>query len=202
VNETTQENQPRAGQELSPRALELLDAAQRLTQERGFNAFSYADLAEQVGIRTASIHYHFKSKASLGRALMERYTARLEESLAEMDAQESSSRSRLERFIDIHRATQAEGLICLCGSMASDAVTLDDELSEAIDAYLAEAESWVCRTIEQGVVEGEFSPTAEVGDLAASLVSGLQGALIVCRARATGSVLDSVQRSFFTSLGG
>ena len=52
----------------------ILDAAQVLVQEVGFNGFSYAHIAEKVGIRTASIHYHFPNKEDLGEALITRYT--------------------------------------------------------------------------------------------------------------------------------
>ena len=63
----------------------LLNTAQGLIQTRGFNAFSYKDLAEAVGIRTASIHYHFPAKAELGVALMERYIADLNQALENID---------------------------------------------------------------------------------------------------------------------
>src|SRR5579862_1588267 len=51
----------------------ILDIAQRLIQSRGYNAFSFDDLAEELDIRTASIHYHFPTKADLGIALLRRY---------------------------------------------------------------------------------------------------------------------------------
>ena len=52
---------------------QLLDVAQRLVQARSYNAFSFKDLAAEIGIRTASIHYHFRTKGDLGVALMQRY---------------------------------------------------------------------------------------------------------------------------------
>jgi len=51
---------------LSDTAERILDIAQDLIQRRGFNAFSYHDIAAPMGIRKASIHYHFPSKADLG----------------------------------------------------------------------------------------------------------------------------------------
>ena len=50
-----------------------LDVAERLVQTRGFNGFSYADIAEALGVTKASLHYHFPSKADLGQRLIERY---------------------------------------------------------------------------------------------------------------------------------
>ena len=46
-----------------------MDSAQHLVQTRGYHAFSYADIAEEVGSRKASIHYYFPSKTDLGKAL-------------------------------------------------------------------------------------------------------------------------------------
>ena len=45
---------------------QILDIAQRLVQTRGFNAFSYADIANELNVSKASLHYHFTSKAKLG----------------------------------------------------------------------------------------------------------------------------------------
>ena len=103
---------------------ELLDAAQAMIQERGFNAFSYKDLAEVVGIRTASIHYHFAAKTDLALALMKRYSGELESALAVIDRPGRGARARLERFIDLYRQTAKRGAICLCGSLGADLETL------------------------------------------------------------------------------
>ena len=56
----------------------ILDVAERLVQTRGFNGFSYADIAVQLGITKASLHYHFATKAELGRTLIARYTGAFE----------------------------------------------------------------------------------------------------------------------------
>ncbi len=57
-------------------ATQILDVAERLVQNRGFNGFSYADVASELGISKPSLHYHFASKADLGEALMRRYGER------------------------------------------------------------------------------------------------------------------------------
>ena len=51
----------------------ILDVAERLVQTRGFNAFSYADVARALHVTKASLHYHFPTKARLGERLVERY---------------------------------------------------------------------------------------------------------------------------------
>lgn len=178
----------------------LLDTAQELIQTRGFNAFSFRDLAHAADIKTASVHYHFPTKGDLVLALMERYSARLQSSLAEIDGRCRTSKSRLERFIDHYRDTGARGVACLCGSLATDMETLPSPVQDAVRTYLDDSEAWVRATIDAGRKSGEFRPTGRSADLAAALVTGLQGALLLGRARREAN-LGPVARGFFVALG-
>ncbi|MCA9001857.1 MAG: TetR/AcrR family transcriptional regulator [Planctomycetes bacterium] len=178
----------------------LLDAAQSLVQERGFNAFSYRDLAEAVGIRTASIHYHFKTKGELGKSLIDRYRTRLEEALAVIDGKNTSSIAKLKAFIGIYKQTESKGAICLCGSMASDWETLDAEVRSAVAAYLAFSENWVAKQLRAGVQSGEYPLTTKPADAAASLIACLQGGLILSRTRSGGGVVSRIQANFLGAL--
>ena len=182
-------------------ATQLLDAAQLLVQERGFNAFSYKDLASAVGIRTASIHYHFQTKADLGKALMVRYLAQLEQTLGEFDRKGGKNRSKLKKFIGLYRATEERGAICLCGSLAADLKTLPEDLQSVVTAYLDESEKWVIEKIRNGVRSGEFALGGTAASLASTLVAGLQGGLILARAQSPCSTtLDNVERAFCGAL--
>src|SRR5688500_19860163 len=64
----------------------ILDSAERLVQTRGFNGFSYADVAAELGVTKASLHYHFPGKAELGEALIGRYATRFATALEQIDA--------------------------------------------------------------------------------------------------------------------
>jgi TetR/AcrR family transcriptional regulator, transcriptional repressor for nem operon len=77
---------------------ELLGLAETLVRTPGYNGFSYRDLAEQIGITTASIHYHFPTKGDLGEALIENEREVIARNLAQLDAAEKDPRRRLERF--------------------------------------------------------------------------------------------------------
>ena len=54
---------------------QLLTVAADLLQRVGYASFSFRDLAEAVGIRAASVHYHFPTKADLGVALVDWFRA-------------------------------------------------------------------------------------------------------------------------------
>ena len=184
----------------SDTATQILDAAQQLIQERGFNSFSYKDLAVSVGIRTASIHYHFRTKADLGIALMERYLGELNRTLVAIDKKGRTHKAKLKSYIKIYRDTESRGAICLCGSMAADRETLTAALQELVTVFLERSESWVAEQIAEGVRAGEFAYPGKPKDAAISLVSSLQGALILSRAARGGQRLESLQRVFLSTL--
>ena len=66
---------------------EILRCARSLLIEGGYNGFSYADIAKVVGIRNASIHHHFPSKADLVRTLVARYREEAEAGIAALERQ-------------------------------------------------------------------------------------------------------------------
>jgi TetR/AcrR family transcriptional repressor of nem operon len=179
----------------------LLDRAQELIQNRGYNAFSYRDLAEDIGIKTASIHYHFPSKQDLGAALMQRYHGELNLALGRIDQSGQTQLQKIKGFIKLYSVTEKHHAICLCGSLAADRETLPQALQEAVDSYLQRSEEWVAEQIRKGLASGEFKTKTDPRDLGAALVSGLQGGLIVARAR-NRPMLQIVQRVFLQGLMG
>ena len=72
----------------------LLNEAETLIRTRGYAAFSYADLSERVGIRKASIHHHFPTKAELGGALIDGYLVKFENALQTILVEEKSAGAR------------------------------------------------------------------------------------------------------------
>src|SRR3954452_1989467 len=92
----------RRDQDDADTATRILDVAERLVQIRGFNGFSYADIAAQLGITKASLHYHFAGKAELGDALVERYATRFAEALDAIDAQAGDAPAKLHAYADIY----------------------------------------------------------------------------------------------------
>src|SRR6202162_2849636 len=80
----------------------ILDVAERLLQTRGYNAFSYADIAQSLHITKASLHYHFPTKAELGRRLIERYGISFLHALAAIDQTSADAGEQLRRYVDIY----------------------------------------------------------------------------------------------------
>src|ERR671929_772591 len=93
----------------------ILDTAERLVQSRGFNGFSYADIAAELGVTKASLHYHFATKAELGEALMERYAARFGAALAEIEARPDDAAAKLAAYAELYASVLSDQRMCLCG---------------------------------------------------------------------------------------
>src|ERR1700722_14182508 len=80
----------------------ILDIAERLVQTRGFNNFSYADIATELGMTTASLHYHYPGKAELGHALITRYAQRFADALGRIDRDLPDARAKLEAYARLY----------------------------------------------------------------------------------------------------
>src|SRR3954451_15518134 len=83
-------------------ATQILDVAERLAQSRGFNGFSYADVASELKITKAGLHYHFAGKADLGEALVGRYAARFAAALEAIDEADGRAPAKLEAYARIY----------------------------------------------------------------------------------------------------
>src|SRR3954452_7466527 len=93
----------------------ILDVAERLVQLRGFNGFSYADIAADLGITTASLHYHFRGKGELGQALITRYAARFSDALVVIDRDLPDARTKLEAYTGLYADVLRGERMCMCG---------------------------------------------------------------------------------------
>src|SRR5882757_1774201 len=92
----------------------ILNIAEQLAQTRGYNGFSYADIAAQLGVTKASLHYHFPSKAELGRALIARYDAVFAKALEKIDQETREPAEKLARYVGLYDAVMRNDRMCLC----------------------------------------------------------------------------------------
>ena len=181
---------------------QLLDVAQELAQKRGYNAFSYRDLAERVGIRSASIHHHFPAKADLGRALVARYRERFADALRRIAAGSGDAPAKLAAYVELFRATYEQGArLCLGGMFAADLPTLPTEVQEQVRGFYADNEAWLTRLLDAGRRSSELDFEGTPRDAAAALLDGLEGALLAARAHGTVARFTRASRWLLLSLG-
>ncbi|WP_457654692.1 TetR/AcrR family transcriptional regulator [Rhodocaloribacter sp.] len=163
---------------MTPTSERLLDAAQALVQRRGFNAFSFRDLASRLGITNAGIHYHFPKKADLGRALIARYRRNVAEALTEVDRTAGSAMDRLKGFVAIYADGLRKERLCLGIMLASETITLPDEVQDEVRSFFAALENWLTRVLEDGRTAGEFHFEGAAEDEAALVLSTVEGAML------------------------
>ncbi len=159
----------------------ILDVAERLVQNRGFNGFSYADVAAELRVTKASLHYHFASKAELGVALISRYRERFAEALAAVDGEGKDAPGKLEAYANLYLDVLRKERMCLCGMLASEYQTLPEPMQDAVLGFFDENELWLERVLDQAEREGSLRLTGSKNDTARTIVSGLEGAMLVAR---------------------
>lgn len=165
----------------------ILDVAQDLVQERGFNAMGYTDISRILGIRNASIHYYFPKKTEMGTALVRRYRQRLEGQLRGIDEAAVSPAEQLEHYFAVYRAVVHEdGKICLCTVLAGDYNTLPQEMQGEVRAFFELNEAWLTKVFGAGQADRtlRFSGTPE--QAAYSFLANLEGTMLLTRS--TGDV--------------
>ncbi len=162
-------------------ATQILDVAERLVQVRGFNGFSYADVAAELKITKAALHYHFAGKAELGEALVARYAARFAEALTGVEARTPDASARLDAYADLYLGVLREQRMCLCGMMAAEYQTLPTPMQHAVVRFFDENERWLVRVLEKGREEGTLTFAGPPHETARMIVSGLEGAMLVAR---------------------
>jgi TetR/AcrR family transcriptional repressor of nem operon len=170
----------------------ILDVAERLVQRRGFNGFSYADVARELGMTKAALHYHFPGKAELGERLVQRYGERFAEALAVIDDQAVPAAERLVAYCDVYRRVLLDGRMCLCGMLAADYHTLADPMRAAVARFFEENETWVARVLELGRRDGSLAVSEPVPDAARTVIAALEGAMLVARPFESAAVFDAV----------
>jgi TetR/AcrR family transcriptional repressor of nem operon len=159
----------------------ILDIAEGLVQTRGFNNFSYADIATELGITKASLHYHFPGKAELGYALITRYGERFSEALSQIDRDLPDARAKLKAYAGLYADVLRGKRMCMCGILAAEFQTLPKPMRSEVIRFFDENEKWLAGILAQGKADRTLSYSGAVEDIAQSILSTLEGAMLVAR---------------------
>jgi TetR/AcrR family transcriptional regulator, transcriptional repressor for nem operon len=159
----------------------ILDVAQRLVQTRGFNAFSYADIAAELGVTKASLHYHFPAKDQLGERLVTRYSQAFLQALEKLERVGAGAPTRLRGYARLYDKVLRDDRMCLCGMLAADQATLPSPMRARLKEFFDANETWLAAVLERGRAEGELHFAGAAVEEARMLVGALQGAMLVAR---------------------
>lgn len=136
---------------------EIIESAERLLQEKGWNGWSYADISEEIGIKKASIHYHFKNKEALGLALIQGYQRKIFEELKKIQLSKETTHHKLEQFFQIfENVLRGHNLFCLCGMLVADFYTLSPEMRQVLLHFFDDLEGWLSSLLREGLEKKSY----------------------------------------------
>lgn len=158
----------------------LIELTDTLIQQNGYQGFSYADLAKTLGIRKASIHYHFQTKTDLGIAYCEYKKAgflALEATLQQLPA----GKARLKGYMEAFLACADTGQMCGVYAMMSDCNLFEPPLQEAVNRLAQTDLRILTAVLLSGKESGELFFSAPAEDVAMIVASSIKGALMLNR---------------------
>ncbi|PHV36932.1 TetR/AcrR family transcriptional regulator [Janthinobacterium sp. BJB304] len=157
----------------------LLKSAEIQLRSKGYAAFSYADLSEEIGIRKASIHHHFPTKENLGVALITQYIDLFTEKLQAIDAAQTDPLERLREFSGLFLASANDRLLPLCGALAAEMAALPASLQELGRRLIVTQLSWMEKNLILAAQLSGKTPAKSAKDCALMLLSALEGASFI-----------------------
>lgn len=156
----------------------ILDTGEKLLLKKGFNGFSYADIAAELGIRNASIHYHFPGKCDLGLAIIRRARQRFSRWSARKETEMMADWEKLDDFFQIYRnyMTKSES-VCLSGALETDFTTLPAPMQEETRGLVSDLLTWMDTFLNGGRKRGTFAFPGTSRQQAIVILAVMQGGL-------------------------
>lgn len=157
---------------------QLEDRAEEYIRSGGFGSFSFRDLARDLGIKSASVHYHFPTKSDLGTAVANRYNQRFKNALPDPTTTNQSAEELLRHYIRMfHTEMMQANRICLCAVLSVERATLSDDMKAALQAFYTLNLDWLTAVFASERT-GSALPRSHAHQRACQILSTLQGALI------------------------
>ena len=173
----------------------IMDLAETFIQEKGFNGFSYAHIASELGVKNAAIHYHFPTKEDLSIAVIKRYRDRFQLWVNNSRVKDLAPEKKLDWFLSIYNDMRVDqGKVCLVGSMEVEFNTIPEGLQAEVEALHREMLAWLQGMLKEGLDAGVFHFHGEPANKAALILSSLQGALQMARALGTKKFRDVIEQ--------
>jgi TetR/AcrR family transcriptional repressor of nem operon len=165
---------------------QLISEAELLVRKRGYSGFSYAHLAEAVGVRKASIHHHFPTKTDLALTLVGAYEARYDEALDTILEMTPNGVARVEAYATLYLEGLEKGLGCLCAVLAVEMDTLPSQLRDGVTRFFVKHIKWLETVLANGIADGTIRPDVDPPSYARMIISSLEGALMMERLLGSG----------------
>ncbi|MHC2332663.1 TetR/AcrR family transcriptional regulator [Bradyrhizobium sp. USDA 4454] len=162
----------------------ILDVAQSLIVAGGYNGFSYADISDAIGIRKASIHHHFPTKADLVSALVDRYRQQTELGLRSLQEQSARPGDQLQSYVNFWQTCIRDGSLsfCVCAMLAGEMPMLPDEVATRVRGHFHHLAGWLASVLRAGAEQRAVRLDRPPEDEAQMLMASVHGAMLSARA--------------------
>jgi TetR/AcrR family transcriptional regulator, transcriptional repressor for nem operon len=175
----------------------ILDAANALLIERGYSAFSYADIAETVKIRKPSIHHHFPTKADLVVAVLKRHREKIASGMKALDDQVENPYVRIRNYFKFWEGCIQDGSLSFCigALLAAEMPSLPQNVQAEVRLHFSMLTEWFERTLKAGSRARTVHLQATVATEAQMLIAVLHGAMLSARATNNTDVFRSITQT-------
>lgn len=161
----------------------ILSTARSLMTERGYSAFSYADIAEAIGITKASIHFHYATKAVLVVAVLRAHRQGLVQAMETLDANIPDPAQRLHTYVKYWEGCIRDQSIpfCVAALLAAELPSLPDAVQAEVRLHFQALSSWIQQTLEAGVQQGTIRLESSTESEAQLFMAAVHGAMLSAR---------------------
>jgi TetR/AcrR family transcriptional repressor of nem operon len=171
----------------------ILAAARRTAQSHGYSGLNFRDLAAEVGIKAASIYYHFPRKADLGAAVARRYWQDASAGLESMLTETADPARCLHRYPDVFRKSlENNNRMCLCSFMAAEYDDLPQAVKQEVRTFADVNVAWLSKVLSAAPVVG----AEESEQRARAIFAAVAGAQLMARSRSDISLYDALIDSY------
>jgi TetR/AcrR family transcriptional regulator, transcriptional repressor for nem operon len=184
---------------MSDKRSELEALALSKVQRAGLRDLSFRTLADEVGIKSSSVHYYFPEKSDLTATLIDNYSKQFMQRLQQLSDGRGALRGKLMAFVDLFEDAAANDKLCLCGMLAAELTALDDECRSLLSLFFKHSEAWLTGVLKEH--KADVASSLPPAKLAAVMMSGLEGALLLDRVHGAGVHLQA-QRQLISSFVG
>jgi len=157
----------------------ILKHADRLLRDKGYNGFSFKDVADVIGIKTASIHYHFPSKSRLAVSLVQCYLNELQ--VLKDKFEQFTDLENLDEFFQFYSKLNQKNEVCIVGSLSTELHTLEDAVACQLKDFAQQFLHWVSLTLERGRTNGSFAFSGPSRTKALMIISNMWAMLQLSR---------------------
>ena len=170
---------------MESKEVEILKAAEVMIREGGYNAFSFREIAKEIGIKSSSVHYHFPTKADLGAAIAEYYTDNFLNYLGDPKELVAQGKSPIEVYIAAFRgALVNDKRMCLCGLLGAEINSLPPEVAAQTKIFFERNIAWLAQAYS-------LQSSENAKEQAMHTLALLEGAMIMSNVLKDIEVFDS-----------